>query len=120
MTDDNLYPELGEEGKAQAQAIMDRFALRMRIEADRAISSAQEDLYVNVLSEIESDHWFNYRDKIVQGLCNYGNKDVSRHDWKKIREGIFAQFREEIINDLNQDLLKQNEELLQLLRMKYD
>ena len=120
MTDNNLYPELGEEGKAQAKALMDKFTARLRIEAERAMANAQADFYVDVLSDIESDHWRNYRSKIVNGLCNYGNKDVSRHDWKKIREGIFAQFREEIIKDLNQDLVKKNEELLQLLGRKHD
>ena len=70
------------------------------------------DLYSDVSYYVESDHWTNYRNAIMDGFKNYGGgKPNHEHDYKELRMAIYRNHREEIVNDLNQDLVKENEDL---------
>jgi len=48
----------------------------------------------------------------MAGLRNYGNRHIQgTHDFKEIRQAIFREFRDEIIDDLNQDMVQEIEQL---------
>jgi hypothetical protein len=103
-----LYPELSEEGCQEAQILIDRFKNQLKKAADEIIG----DLYVDVPAYIESDSWTNFRNTLMAGFKNYGNRKIQGdYDFKEIRAQIYKDFREEIIEDLNQDNLKKIEEL---------
>ena len=102
-----LYPSLAEEGEVEAQELVDRFKEEITKVAEHAIG----DLYCDVGTWIESDSWTNFRNKILDGLCDYRNASTYFYDFKKIRKAIFEEYREDIIKDLNQDMVKEIEEL---------
>ena len=103
-----LYPELPEAGKEEAQALVDKFKEQLKKAAQDAIS----DLYTDVAVFIESDSWSNFRNKLMDGFKNYNNRKLQAdYDFKEIRQQIFKEFRADIINDLNQDLVAENEGL---------
>lgn len=102
-----LYPELSGLGKIESVALIESFKSKMRIAANDIIS----DLYVDIPDYIESDSWTNYRNKLLEGLCDYRNREPYRYDFQKIRQAIYEQFKEEIKKDLNQDLLEEVESL---------
>lgn len=103
-----LFPYLSEEGKEQAQKLTDEFKKQLIKVAEVALG----ELYCDVLVNIESDSWTNYRNKMMAGFRNYNNRhEQGAYDFKAIREEIYKEFREEIIKDLNQDLVKENEDL---------
>lgn len=112
-----LYPSLSEEGALEAQAVIDGFKKEMLESAKRALS----DVYADVALYIESDSWTNFRNNIVAGLRNYGHNRIhTSYDFKAIRAAIFHDFREEIIEDLQTDILKENEELKAEIKRMYD
>jgi hypothetical protein len=103
-----LYPELPEDAKIEAQALIDAFKKKLISEATEAISS----LYCDVAYYIESDSWSNFRNELLAGLCNYSNRRIqSDYDFAKIRRAIFDEYKSEIIPELNQDLVKENDDL---------
>lgn len=103
-----LFPRLSEAGAKEAQELINSFKKQLVKIADDAIG----DLYVDLSANIESDHWTNYRNHLLAGLCNYGNRKAQAdYDFAKIRRAIFESYRDEIIPDLNQDLLKEVEDL---------
>jgi glycosylphosphatidylinositol transamidase (GPIT) subunit GPI8 len=103
-----LYPRLADGGAEVIQGLLDRFKHDLKKAAESVIS----DFYCDITPHAESDHWTNYREQIVSGLCNYNNRKVQgEYDFAKIRRAIFKDFREEIIKDLNADLLKEVDEL---------
>lgn len=116
-----LYPYLSEEGRKEAQDLIDFFKKKM-------LSICQEtlgDLYCDVAPHIESDSWTNYRNAMMAGFRNYGNRLVQgEHDFASIRKQIYKDFRDEIIKDLNQDLVERVVELERQLeserRMRMD
>ena len=103
-----LYPTLAPEAQAEAQALMDGFK-------EKLLKLCQEtlgQLYCDVSAYIESDHWTNYRNDLLAGLQNYGNRKVqASYDFAKIRRAIFEAYRAEIVADLNADLLAEVEDL---------
>jgi hypothetical protein len=108
-----LYPTLAPEAQAEAQALMDSFKAQMLKLCDETLGK----LYCDVSAYIECDHWTNYRNDLLAGLQNYGNRKVqASYDFAKIRQAIFKEFRADIIADLNQDLMKEVEELKQELQ----
>ena len=108
-----LYPELTEQGKEEAQRIMDSFKLRLK-EMMREVLS---ELYTNVSYYVESDHWTNYRNAILDGFKGYTNgREDHSYDYKQLRQAIYANHKEEIVKDLNQDLLEEIESLKQQLK----
>jgi hypothetical protein len=103
-----LYPTLAPEAIIEAQALMDGFKAKMLKLCDETLG----DLYCNVSAYIESDHWTNYRNDLLAGFQNYGNRKVqASYDFAKIRRAIFDEFRAEIIPDINQDLLAEVDSL---------
>lgn len=103
-----LYPELSEEGCEVAQKLIDKFKNQLKKAANEIIG----DLYVDVPAYIESDSWINFRNTLMAGFKNYGNRKIQGdYDFKQIREQIYKDFRDEIVEDLNQDNLKKIEEL---------
>lgn len=105
--ENELYPELSEAGKEEAQRIMTDF----KKEITSVIDGVLGDIYCDVATHIESDSWTNYRNYLMSGFRNYGNKKTAEYDFKDIRKQIYKEFRAEIIEDLNQDILKENEDL---------
>ena len=102
-----LYPTLAEAGEGEAQELIDKFKEAITAAADLAIG----DLYCDILPWIEGDSWTNFRNKILDGLCDYKNASTYFYDFKKIRKAIFEEYREDIIKDLNQDMVKEIETL---------
>ena len=110
-----LYPELTMEGSRQAQDLMTKFEKELKEKAVDVIEGITTEFYFDIVNEVESDQWDNYRSKIINGICDYSNKDHSKHDFEKIRKAIYRKHKADIVNDLNQDLLKEIERLKKLL-----
>jgi uncharacterized protein (UPF0297 family) len=107
-----LYPELTEQGKQEAQRIMDSFKPRLV----NLMNEVLGDLYTDVSYYVESDHWSNYRNALMDGFKGYGSgKPNHAHDYKELRQAIYRNHKDEIINDLNQDLVAENNELKKLV-----
>ena len=103
-----IYPDLSAAGKQEAQTLIDNFKAEMKKVVDNVLGDAYCDVAVN----IESDSWTNYKNKLLSGLCDYKDKrDVDDYDFKRIRQAIFDEHKDEIIGDLNQDLIKKVEDL---------
>lgn len=111
-----LYPKLSEQGAEEAQRIMDSFKPRIKALVEEAMS----DLYTDVSYYIESDHWTNYRNALMDGFKGYtGGKTNHAYDYKELRQAIYANHKDEIVKDLNQDLVTENEQLkLQIERLQ--
>jgi hypothetical protein len=103
-----LYPTLTEQGEIEAQKIMDSFKPRLKSLMDDVMG----ELYCDVAHYIESDAWTNYRNKIMAGFENYGSgKPNHEYEYKQLRQAIYRNHKDEIIEDLNQDLVEENERL---------
>ena len=111
-----LYPELSDQGRTDAIALIEAFKKSMAKVADDALS----DLYCDVLPHIETDAWTNFKNMLLDGLCDYGNRKKYPYDFKKIRTAIFEQFREEIIADLNQDMVEEIASLKEQLKRAWE
>jgi hypothetical protein len=98
-----LYPVLSELGKLESEEFIENLKSKIRT----VVNDALGEIYVDLPDYIESDSWTNYRNTLLAGLCNYQNKEHSRYDFQKIRQTIYAEFKEEINKDLNQDLLEE-------------
>jgi ribosomal protein S17E len=109
-----FYPELSEQGAKQAVELIEKFKDQLTKHAEEAIDA----LYMDIMPFIEADSWANYRSQIVSGLSNYNNKDTYPYDFQRIRTAIFKQYKDEILKDLNQDLVKENE-MLKILSKYY-
>ena len=105
-----LFPELTEAGQEEAQNLIDRFKESLKKSADEVIS----DLYCGIVPYIETDSWTNFRNDLLDGFRDYKNRKIhAEYDFKKIRETIYKEYRDEIIGDLNQDMVKEIEDLKQ-------
>lgn len=103
-----LYPELTEQGKEEAQKVMDSFKPKLLA----MMKEVMGELYTDVSYYIESDHWTNYRNALMDGFKGYGGgKPNHAYDYKELRRAIYANHKEEIVKDLNQDLVEENENL---------
>ena len=103
-----LFPTLAPEAQAEAQALMDGFKAQLLNLCEETLGK----LYTDVSAYIESDHWTNYRNDLLAGLRNYGNRKVqASYDFAKIREAIYREYKDEIVADLNQDMIKEIEML---------
>jgi hypothetical protein len=103
-----LYPSLTDQGKEEAQKIMDSFKPKLKSLMDQVMS----DLYTDVSYYIESDHWTNYRNALMDGFMGYGGgKPNHSHEYKELRQAIYRNHKEEIVKDLNQDLIEENNSL---------
>lgn len=103
-----LYPELTEQGKIEAQRIMDSFKPKL----SKLMDEVMGDLYADVSYYVESDHWSNYRNELMDGFKGYKKgRNAYPYDFKELRQAIYENNKEEIVKDLNQDLLKEIEDL---------
>lgn len=103
-----LYPELTEQGKEEAQKIMDSFKPKLK----RLMDEVLGDLYTDVSYYVESDHWCNYRNALMDGFKDYsGGKANHEYDYEELRQAIYRNHKDEIVRDLNQDLVEENERL---------
>lgn len=103
-----LYPELTEQGKEEAQKVMDSFKPRLKKLMDEVLG----DLYTDVSYYVDSDHWTNYRNALMDGFKGYGGgKANHQYDYKELRQAIYQNHKDEIVADLNQDLVEENERL---------
>jgi len=103
-----LFPELSEKGNEEAVKLIESFKAKLTSAADDVIS----ELYTDIIPHIESDSWTNYRNDLMSGFTNYNHRKLQApHDFRKIRQEIYKEYREEIIPDLNQDLVKEVETL---------
>lgn len=103
-----LYPELTEQGKQEAQRIMDSFKPKLKKLMDEVLG----ELYTDVSFDVESDHWTNYRNALMEGLKGYSEgRAKCPHVFKELRQAIYRNHKDEIVADLNQDLVEENEQL---------
>jgi len=101
-----LYPELPEKAQEEAQKLIDKFKEEMKKAADETIGN----LYCELTHYIESDSWGNFRKDLMDGFKDYDNRKIqAAYDFKTIRQSILKHHKEDIINDLNQDLLEEVE-----------
>ena len=112
-----LYPKLSEYGEEEAAAIFEGFKKKMEALCKETLSQ----LYTDVAAYIESDSWTNFRNDLLDGFRNYGNRKLQAdYDFKTIRSEIYKQFRDDIIKDLNQDLVTENESLKAEIQRMYE
>ena len=103
-----LFPTLTEEGKEEAQKVMDDFKPQLL----KMMEEVMRDLYCDVSYYIESDHWTNYRNDLMDGFKGYTQgKKHHQYDFKELRQAIYKNHKEEIIKDLNQDMVEEIESL---------
>jgi uncharacterized protein (DUF488 family) len=104
----DIYPELDEQGKLEAQKLINRFKKKMLETAEDVLGN----LYCDVAVHIETDSWTNYRNKMMDGLMNYGNQTPLKKElYEKLREKLLHDYAPQIIDDLNKDLLDEIAEL---------
>lgn len=111
-TDQNeypLYPDLPESARKEAFELLEKFKRELSKAAEQTISN----FYCDILPFIETDAWTNFRNALLDGLCDYNNRHDSQYAFQKIRQAIYKEYRDEIIVDLNQDLVQENERLKQ-------
>jgi hypothetical protein len=109
-----LYPELPEGGAEEAQELIEKFKKQLA----KVVEDVIGDMYVDIVPHIESDAWTNYRNDLLAGLTNYRNRKIQGdYDFTRIRRSMYEEYRDEIIEDLNQDLLKENESLKKQIEM---
>lgn len=108
MAEEREFPTLPEDGEKEAMSLIELFKDKLKAAADEAIG----DLYSDIMPHIESDSWFNFQNDILSGLKDYSDRRVrTRYDFKQIRQIILEEYREELIEDLNQDHLVEIEQL---------
>ena len=96
----------------EAQKLIDGFKMEMVKAIYGAAEEALGHLYTDIVPHIESDAWGNFRDQIVDGLSDYNNRTIQgAWDFKKIRQAIYKEHRDDLIADLNSDLLEEIEDL---------
>jgi len=103
-----FFPELTKEAENEAQELINKFKKKLSEAANEVLS----ELYCEIAFYIGSDSWTNFRKQIVDGFRNYNNRKIqAEYDFKKIRQEILKEYREDIIPDLNQDMLEEIENL---------
>ena len=103
-----LYPELSEKGKQEAQDLIDGVKKKL----SKLMEDVLGEIYVDVVSHIESDSWGNFRNHIMDGFKDYNTRfKQGEYDFKEIRKKIYEDFHDDIIKDLNQDLVNENAQL---------
>ena len=99
-----LYPRLTEQGEVEAQKIMDSFKPKIKALIDELMG----DLYCDVSYHVESDHWSNFRNELMDGFKGYKQgAAVHTYDFAELRKAIYDNNKEEIVKDLNQDLVEE-------------
>lgn len=98
MNDDRKYPDLSDTAKEKAVQVMDQFRKDLKKIADEAM----DEIYVDVASHVMGDSWTNFRNSIWDYVLGY--KALDKHEAKKLRDKIFAENREQILQEIGGDL----------------
>lgn len=107
-----LYPDLSEEGKIEANQLLISFKEKIKKIITDVVDDTMGEMYSNIMPYIESDSWGNFRDEIMRGMKDYNNRRIQgEYDFKEIRWQIYKEYRDDIIKDLDQDNLKEIEDL---------
>jgi hypothetical protein len=116
----NFYPKLPEDAEIAAQKLIDNSRDYLKKVIENATTEIFDKIYVDFVPWIASDSWGNFRMQIVDAICNYNQlREFSRWDAKKVRNRIFSEYKEEIVEDLNQDNLEKIKELEEeIVRLK--
>jgi hypothetical protein len=110
-TENKFYPDLSPAGEVEAQLLIDRLKIKARKAIEEVLDDYFANAYCDIIPDIESDSWHNFRNSIMDGFKGYDNKITARYDFVEIRKKIFEEFHDEIIKDLNQDLVEENKRL---------
>ena len=103
MSNEQFTPTLPEFAVKQAEQLIEDFKVELKKAADEVIGT----LYTDVSLWIEGDSWGNFRNQVMGGYRDYyDNKASQAYDFKVIRESLLREHREEIIEDLNQDMVE--------------
>ena len=107
-TEDLFYPELTEAAQKEAQILIEKFKEKLKFAADETIS----EFYCNMMPFIESDSWTNFRNSIMDGFRNYNNRKIEgEYDFKKIRQQILKEHRDDLVKDLDKDMIEEIKQL---------
>lgn len=97
--------KLSEAGEQEAVRLIESFKDKLKEAANLVI----RDLYCDLLPHIESDAWLNFRNQLLDRLQDYPS--LLNYDAEKVRKAILEKHRDAIIDGINADLLKENEQL---------
>lgn len=112
---------LSEQGKKEAQTLIDNFKKQLTTAAEYAIC----DLYVNILPEhIEGDAWINYREQLraeLEGKLYKTVTDSTEGRWaQQVRAMILHEHKEALVGALNHDLQVEIDRLKNELKLAYE
>lgn len=99
--------ELPEKAKEEMMDLLASFKEAALKELNKSLS----DLYTDIGLHLETDSWINYRQQLQTAMENSGDWMKESHFGRKVRASIFNEHRDELIGLLNQDLLKELEDL---------
>jgi len=116
--------ELQEKAQKEFADFMERrrkeLAQTIRDEADSILSNC----YTDYGMYLETDAWINYRAalrlELAGGLYKQITEDTEGHWARGVRDMIFKENRDALVSALNQDLLKQIEDLKAQLTIAYN
>lgn len=92
-----LYPHLSEKGMEEAQHLIDACVAQALVQLKQGI----DEVYTDIVPHIESDSWINFRNDLMAGFRNYGNRRIqAAYDFKSIREEIYRDFKSEIESEI--------------------
>lgn len=112
-----LYPLLSEEGKLEAERVIELAKKRIKDVCDEALG----EIYMGIPRYIESDSWTNFRNDMMDGFRDYRTRiKQGEYDFKQIRQTIYNEFRAEIIADLDQDNLAEIKRLQEAVKRLND
>lgn len=112
------FSELSEAGKAEAVEIIEKFKKHIKSAIVGAVEETLDEVYRDVVPYIETDAWSNFRSDVVNEICGYHHNGLMRqYDFVLLRQSILENHRDEIVQHLNQDLLKEVEELKQTVEI---
>lgn len=102
------YPELTEDAELLAQKFIDSKKDHLKKLIKEVSEEVLGDIYTDVATWIKCDSWSNFRQQIIDFVCDYGRlREHYSWDAQKIRKRIFQEYKEELIEDLNQDNLEE-------------
>ena len=111
-----FYPRLSEDGIRDVQALVDDFRKALTKVAEEVIGN----LYCDIAPHIESDSWTNFRNDVMAGFRDYGNKDKAQFDYAEIRAKLWEDNRDEIAKDIESDIIAENTRLKEQIEMMRD
>jgi hypothetical protein len=99
-----------EEFEKESQAYMDYAKEKIKKIANEAI----DDIYINIVPNAYGDALTNFRNSMMEEIVK---TKPSKFDYQgsRLRELIWKSHKDELVNLLNEDLLKENERLKKLL-----